>query len=472
MEVNGNQGPVQPSNNFSYYNDEKKGKKKKGMGPIKGIFIAIVIVLIICILGLLIRMVIAGDGDYFKPIKTIFGIEEENKKEKRKSSNSVVEEDIVSEPSSGFSERYSLLSSDVEDDDVKHYRMTLDLSDMMDTLFDSMSAAQSGFGNSSSSSSSIFDDDEDSDYNYFDNDYDSDYLDDEDSDSDYYDDDTNYFDDEDSDYDNDTNYFTQTTDLNFSDSIFGGENNYFTNDDEDTDTDLSSDDIYSDNRFRSNFDVGDNGTATTDDSLESKVSDYASAFGLLMAQMGDQIKDIVSGEIYVDIYFKGNEIIQVICGVDYSELVQNLYDYVVDNADEDALEEMENEDIESAEDYADYILREINKSFDMEDVYDQMFEDETVEESLLEKGITRKNIEDAMDIHFDRGIAEFYFTGSSKINKLFKEYFESDEFKEELDELSNDGVEIDEDNIIEDMLNYSNDQEENQEYGMEFVEID
>ena len=66
MEENQNSN----SDEFTFSED---GKKKKGMGPLKGLLIALVMVFLIIVIGLLIRMVVAGDGDYFKPFKDMFG---------------------------------------------------------------------------------------------------------------------------------------------------------------------------------------------------------------------------------------------------------------------------------------------------------------------------------------------------------------------------------------------------------------
>lgn len=108
MEENLNEDPL---NNGDF-------KKKKGMGPVKGLLLAILVVFLICVIGLLIRMVVVGDGDYFKPIKDIFGIE--GKKEDTKAP---VEQNVQSVVSG---QRYTLLNSKEEAEDVKHYRLSVD----------------------------------------------------------------------------------------------------------------------------------------------------------------------------------------------------------------------------------------------------------------------------------------------------------------------------------------------------------
>ena len=127
MEENQVPNPEQQNNNVT-----GKQKTKKKMGPVKGLLLAILIVFLICVLGLLIRMVVAGDGDYFKPIKDIFGIEE---KEDKKSSNS----SKGGESSVKSASRYALLSSDTEGENVKHYRLTLDMGDFFSKIMEEYS---------------------------------------------------------------------------------------------------------------------------------------------------------------------------------------------------------------------------------------------------------------------------------------------------------------------------------------------
>ncbi len=108
MEENLNEDPL---NNGDF-------KKKKSMGPLKGLLLAILVVFLICVIGLLIRMVVVGDGDYFKPIKDIFGIE--GKKEDTKAPVEQKVQSVVS------GQRYTLLNSKEEAEDVKHYRFSVD----------------------------------------------------------------------------------------------------------------------------------------------------------------------------------------------------------------------------------------------------------------------------------------------------------------------------------------------------------
>ena len=52
----------------------KPPKKKKKMGAFKGLCLALFIVIVIGAIALLVRMVIADDGDYFQPFKQWFGL--------------------------------------------------------------------------------------------------------------------------------------------------------------------------------------------------------------------------------------------------------------------------------------------------------------------------------------------------------------------------------------------------------------
>lgn len=425
MEENENQNPVQSSDNFNFSDNGGNGKKKKSMGPVKGLFVAIIIAVLIILLGLLIRMIIAGDNDYLKPIKDIFGIEDE---EKTKAPNKV--ESITNNESNNFisAERYSLLISDVEDKDVKHYRMTLDLEDLFQNLYDEIQDSA----------------------NY--NDYDSDYEDDNQ--------------DEDS-------LFDKTMSLRMTNE--DEDDTYFDDSDDsyyDDENDLSDDEIYSDDRFRSSLDSEDDyGTDYIDpeDDIGNTIENFMSQFGTMMTMMGDQIKDLVGGEIYFDIYFEGNEIVQVVLGVDYGDIISNVYDYIIENSSDEEIEEMENEGVYSPEDLADYIVDKFNEGFDM----DEMLSDDSVKENLSEYNLTKQDIKSALNIYLDRGIAEIYLTGTGKVNEMLKEYFDSYEFKQNFIDIDTGEniIDIDEDNIIEDLINYSNENEDNQNYGVEFVEI-
>ena len=128
-----------PNQNPEQFNISGNEKKKKGLGPVKGTLLAIFIVILICLLGLLIRMVVADDGDFFKPIKSIFGIEDEEENEKKTSKTE--KKSSTGKSSFQSAERYALLSDDVEDEDVKHYRLTIDMKEFFSQMMDELGAA-------------------------------------------------------------------------------------------------------------------------------------------------------------------------------------------------------------------------------------------------------------------------------------------------------------------------------------------
>ena len=191
----------------------------------------------------------------------------------------------------------------------------------------------------------------------------------------------------------------------------------------DEDNDLTDDEIYSDERLRSNVNADDEyGTDYLENEISSKIQEYSSQLGMMLGMMGDQIKEIIDGEIYFDYYFEGNEIVQVVMGVDYGDLIEKLYDFILDEAGDEVVEDMKSEGIESAKDLADYIVKNIEERFDEEELIDQMYDNEELKEGLSNYGLNKNNIEEAIDIRFDRGIFEFYLTGTTKINEIFSEY--------------------------------------------------
>ena len=375
MEENQVPNPEQQNNNVT-----GKQKTKKKMGPVKGLLLAILIVFLICVLGLLIRMVVAGDGDYFKPIKDIFGIEE---KEDKKSSNS----SKGGESSVKSASRYALLSSDTEGENVKHYRLTLDMGDFFSKIMEEYST--------------INDFSDDNDYSY---------NEDEDEDEeDYY-------------YDSDYSY---------------SEDDYSAD---------SSDDFYSDD--------------TT--SSISKFEDMMESAMFMMQMMGD----MVDGEMYFDIYFEGNEIVQIVIGYDYAKLAKNIYDYTIEYDEES----MEDEGIKSYDDFVEYMNEQISTMLDKDEICKAIMEsmDEETKNKLSGMGIKEKDIKEAIDFNCDKGIFEMYINGTTKLKALVSMGLESDSFKEELVALEEGAnVTIDEDNIIE----ASNETDIYSEYGIEFIEV-
>ena len=385
MEENQNSN----SDEFTFSED---GKKKKGMGPLKGLLIALVMVFLIIVIGLLIRMVVAGDGDYFKPFKDMFGIETEDDTNKTKDEESVSDK-LPGSNQSVSSSRYLLLSDEVENENVKHYRMTIDVKDMVSKLMNQM-------------------------YNTYD------LNEDEDSYSDEYD---NTLDSEDL----------------YSDNMLDDE---------------SSDDYYS------NDDV--DSYPTDESSTSAKIENV---LGTLSFMMGF-LEDMIDGEIYADVYFEGNEIVQVVVGYDYEKFIENYYESALD--DEDAMSELEEQGIESVEDFKEYISSQFDEYLDEDYLCEMLMKEEDVASSLGELGIKEKDIKDAIDINNDIGLIEIYLNGTSKVKALISMGLESTGFQDTIEEIEEENdFTFDEDNIIESFFELANDMEEYQEMGIEFVEV-
>ena len=386
MEENENQNPEQ-------FNNSGKPKKKKGLGFFKGLLLFLVIAVIICAVGLLIRMVVADDGDYLLPIRQLFGLEEENDDDdKEESKTKKTSKSAKNSSSLKSAQRYTLLSDDAEDSDVKHYRLTIDVKEFFELMMEEL-------------------EDTDllsSDYDYEDYDYD--------------------WDDEDYDYDwNDEDYDFDLDDYDFEDYDYDWDEDY-----------TGSDDL-------------------------------SSMLGLGMMLL-EEMGDMIDGEMYFDIYFEGNEIVQVVIGYDYAKFLENLYDYMLEE-DEESLED---EGIESLDDFADYLVEQFEEVLDEDAIYDMIMDssDEDVEAALAELGIKEKDIKEAFDFYVDKGIMEVYINGTTKLKALLSMGLESESFRKELEEMEEEtGVEVDEDNIIESIIEALNSSEELEDYGMEFVEV-
>ena len=299
-------------------------------------------------------MVVAGDGDYFKPFKDIFGIEEKEEKTTSKGGDSL----------EAKSARYALLSDEVNNENIKHYRLTLDMGEYFSTIMKTLEDVDNSEA-------------EEDYYNY------------EDTEDDYYYDDS-----------------TTETETNGMEEMLG--------------------------------------MAT-----------------MMMQMMGD----MVDGEMYFDVYFEGNEIVQVIVGYDYEKLAKNIYDFTIENASEEDLEEPGMESYEA-------FLEEMNNQFiellDEDVICEAIMQDEDMKSSLSEIGIKEKDIKDAIDFNCDKGIFEVYINGTTKLKALISMGLESEDFKKYVDE---NNIDIDEDNIIESFLETANETDEYMEYGIEFVEI-
>ena len=351
-------GEMNQTPNPEQVNVSGNGKKKKGLGPVKGLLLAILIVFLICVIGLLVRMVVEGDGDYFKPVKSLFGIEEEEeetsskKKNKKKSDDDEDEDEKETKEtknnkgktSSKTTARYALLSDDTEDEDVKHYRMALDMEDIMDTVMDEMS-------------------------------------------------------------------------------------------------ELDDDDY----------------------------GDMNSMVGMAMMIL-PQVSDMIAGEIYFDIYFEGNDIVQIVVGYEYGELLENLYDYLKEEAED----ELEAEGIKSADDLGEMLVEQFDEYLDEDAICKELMSssDSETAATLSALGIKEKDIKDAIDINNAKGVIELYITGTTKIKGLMSMVLSSEDFLDELKDMEDElKVKVDEDNVIESMLKAINKSDELAAYGLKFVEV-
>jgi cytoskeletal protein RodZ len=138
-----NQEPVQNVNNMEQQNvgqepvrpqvnPEAKKVIKKKKHPFVGLLIALLIAVLIIGIGLLIRMEIAGDGDYFAPIKKIFGMSNEEENTSKKSSKKDDNKNEVVDTKKESAGRLSLLSSRIEEDGVTHYTFEISFEDVID----------------------------------------------------------------------------------------------------------------------------------------------------------------------------------------------------------------------------------------------------------------------------------------------------------------------------------------------------
>ena len=255
-------------------------------------------------------MVVAGDGDYFKPIKDIFGIETEDEEESDKDKKDKVE---ISKKSSSdkksfkSGERYELLSDDVDGKDVKHYRLTIDMGEFFGLIMDELST--------------------DSDYNY-------------------------------------DEYNNEDYDLDWE--------NY------------------------------------EEPELESMLR-------MAMMLLG-QMSDFIDGEMYFDVYFEGNEIVQIVIGYDYGKLLENLYEYMLD----EAKDELDEEDINSVDDLASMVVAEFETILDEDALYDMIMDlsNGEMEKGLSEFGIKEKDIKDAIDFNNDK-LSLLYIGKFTSIEGIF-----------------------------------------------------
>lgn len=336
------------------FNVTGQPKKKKSMGPVKGILIALVLAVIVIAIGFLIRMLVQGDGDYFLPFKQMFGIEEEegstSKKKSKKTKEVEEDEDEPEEEEEGqktdpLGGKYTKLSSATSGDKVEHYRMSMDMGKTLKAMLEELDDA--GLSSSSSSAGSM----------------------------------------------------------------------------------------------------------------------------QMVLMMLNQFGDIIDGEVYYDIYFEGNDLIQVVFGYDYKDLLDNLYKYMKQNAP-DSLEE---ENIKSADDLGKYLKDVLGQSLTEDTIYEMIAKDDATKKQLEQFGLSKKDITDAIDIVNEEGLIEFYLTGTTKIKGMISLALGTKDVKDGLKEMESEyGIKIDEDNIFSSLLEAMEDMEEIEkleDYGMTFVKI-
>ena len=336
--------------------DNQNKQKKKGMGPIKGLIVALILAICILAIGLLIRMLIADDGDFFKPIKNIFGIEEKNEEEDTKEDDAKKSSKKISSnrKNENLSNRYVYLSNKVEDKEVKHYRLTVDMGNFIEKFMEE---------------------------------FDEDKI----------------------------------------DEMF--------NEKEDVSTDSNN--------------------------LNTLIQTYISLL--------QQLSDLIDGEMYFDIYFEENEIVQIILGYDYNKLLENIYEYVK-KLDSDGMKE---EGINNLEDFVKYVKDQIEDSINEEVICDMILDsNEEVKDTLSEYGIKEKDIKDAIDINIDNGLIELYINGTTKLKAIISMALDSKEFQDNIKQIEKDSkIKIDEDNIIESILKSINDIDEYEDFGLKFEKV-
>lgn len=338
---------------------DSNGTKKKGLGALKGFLLAILIVFLICVIGLLIRMVVAGDGDYLKPVKQIFGLEEEDddedeeegksskksgKEEKEETEETTKKKKASSKTSFTSAEKYTLLSDDVEDEDVKHYRLTVDMEDFFGEFMDKAE-----------------------------------------------------------------------------------------------DTELP----------------------------DEESGQIGSMIGMAM-MVAEEMSDRIAGEMYFDVYFEGNEIVQIIIGYDYGEFLEKFYDSMLEDEDADELE------IESVDELAEQVVSIFDEILDEDKLYDRIMEayGDTAEPMLTQIGLKEKDIKDMIDFRNEEGLVEVYINGTSKLNALLTLVLGNEGLTESLKDMEKETkVKFDEDNIIESILKGANSSDIYDEFDFKFVEV-
>ena len=350
-----NQVPNQVPNQGQQFNATNGPSKKKGLGPVKGTLLALLLAIIVIAIGFLVRMLVQGDGDYLLPFKQMFGIEEEEGTSSKKKSKKEVEE-----PEEGPEEeeegqkgdplggKYTLLSPATSGDKVEHYRMTMNMGKLLKVAM--------------------------------------------------------------KEYDK-------------------------------MDLDLSND--------------------------QTGIGSMA-AMGVMLLQ---QMADVIDGEIYGDIYFEGNDLVQIVFGYDYEKLLTKLYDYMKKNSPETLTEEK----ITSADDLGKYVKEVLDENLTEEFIYNSMIQDKSSKEAMEQLGLREKDIKEAIDIVNEEGLFEFYITGTTKIKGIISLALSSKDFQESIKDAAKEyGIKIDEDDVFASFFEAAMDTDEFEDledYGMTFVKI-
>lgn len=351
----------EPNNDWKTVENNETVKKKKGLGPVKGTLLALLIVFLICVIILLIRMEVSGDGDYFAPIKKMFGIsnDSEIENDNEESLSNKKDSTNTNKKSSG---KYALLSNSATEKGVKHYNITVSLAEFIEISEEleeneDMQSLISPISNNNASTN-----------------------------------------------------INKMQKLDFEDD----------------------ESLYDNNDDLENY----------DDSID----DYDAYYDLL-----EEYKDIIDGELYIDLYAKGNEIIQVVLGIDYMKTIENYYNHEIEKGNSEI------EEFESADDYAKYIKTTL-KLILTKDTLISMF----AEQMGSEFGIDEDELSELIDINIDKGLFEFYFNCNDELNEAFADLIAENE-----DEIEAEG--IDPDNFFESMVPVYN--KEMKKQGYDFIKI-
>lgn len=422
MEENENKNVVNPQEAEQLKNDtpqenekveEKKEApkkdseppKKKKAGAGKVILITLVIVLCILFIGLLIRMLIAGDNDYFKPVKEMFGIEEpEEKKSSKVAKGEEDDEDDDEESSINAAKRYTLLSEETKEDGVTHYRMTIDTAKFLSKTLDYYKQSVDETNKILEKSKEAAERAKSATENNVSSNYSSNTSDDEGEVED------------------------ETAEIfeKLNDAIKG---------------DLGE--TYIDIYFDGN------------DFIQAVIgSDYGKSIEKIWKYVSEN-KDEVSE--YLDEYYSY---------IDDSTYSLTDEEEEMLTAFKDAVEDfMEAEDANEA---ANSLLKLSKKYMTKETIYDMIFandEDEIMEET----GFTEKDIKAAFDIVNAKGLTEIYINGTSKIQDEIDKLIDDDDFEDQLEELEDEeNISLDKDNLFESGIKALNKVFRSEEYIKDF----